>query len=244
MTPHDRERGLDPNSAIKTYFQDPDWMFKTGMGGMLNAASLVLCALSHLFIPVAFLMWGVTTGYILRAARQELTEQYGKLPDWNNWADLLVSGLTWMAIFTGQIMFVVTVASTTLILGLTTGMINASSANFIPWALGSLYGVAFLSATTGFFSSLLMINFAREERLSGAFNTGAVLSRLKKKPMDFILAWLMGFGLHWCAIVLPTLSVIGIFFIPSAWFIAQILSARLLAQVFLLSDTEPQTATA
>lgn len=242
MTEEDRGGALDPNSAIKSYFEDPDWMFKTGMGGMLNAASLVLCALSHMLIPVAFLMWGVTTGYILRAARQEFGGPQGKLPDWNNWADLLVSGLTWMAIFTGQVMFVVTVGTTLIIVGLATGMAIGTAPNFVPWALGTVYGVTAIAVSIAFFSALLMINFAREERLTGAFNANAVLTRLRKKPLDFALAWLLGIGLHWCAIVLPTISVLGIFFIPSVWFFAQITSARLIAQVF--SSAEDETVTA
>src|SRR5690349_11850493 len=96
---------LDPDLAVKAFFGDPQWLFKTGIGGFLNVVSFILCALSYMLIPVAFLIWGVVTGYVLRAARLHIKDPAGKLPEWNDWMDLLISGLTWMAIYTGQFLF-------------------------------------------------------------------------------------------------------------------------------------------
>lgn len=276
---------LDPNDAIKTFFNDPEWMFKTGMGGMLNAASLVLCAFNYMLIPLAFLLWGLVTGYVLRAARQEAARladgapasaskpaasadkptgaadkptaaqarpagskgtptassppgsSLEKLPDWNNWSDLLVSGLTWMAIFTGQLMFVVSMFTVALLIGAGLG-ISGSDHYFLPWALGSLYAVTAIAISTSFLSALLMINFAEEEKLTAAFAISKVLSRLRRKPADFAIAWLMGIGLQWAAVVIPAITVLGMFFIPSVWFVAHIVSARLLAQVWRSAGSE------
>src|SRR5690349_8722429 len=106
------ESGLDPDLAARAFFRDPQWLFKTGIGGFLNVLSFTLCALNYLLIPIAFLLWGLVTGYVLRAARTHIKNPEDRLPEWNDWLDLLISGLTWMAIYTGQLLFFFSVFST------------------------------------------------------------------------------------------------------------------------------------
>ncbi len=234
---------FDPDLAVKAFFRDPQWLFKTGIGGFLNVVSFILCALSYMLIPVAFLIWGVVTGYVLRAARLHIKNPEDKLPEWNDWMDLLISGLTWMAIYTGQLLFFFSVLSTLMVTGLTTGMINAANPHNLQWSLGTLYGLTFLALTMALNSAYLMINLAHEEKLTGAFAVNLVISRVLARPADFLLAWLLSMGIQMAALILPLMTVVGMFFLPSVWFAGQILSALVLAQAWAtIACEEPSTA--
>lgn len=224
--------GLDPNTAVKSFFRDPQWILKTGIGGLFNITSFILCAYNYLFIPVAFLMWGVVTGYVLRAARMHMNDRQSGLPDWNDWADLVISGLTWMAIYTGQLIFFFTILSTLMVVGLTTGMVSAQNPLNLQWSLGTLYGLSGLGLMISLNSSFLMINMAQEEQLTAAFAVNTVISKIAARPADFILAWLLSVGIQLFAFAFPMMTVAGAFFLPSLWFIGQILSALVLAQAW------------
>ncbi|HEY9787749.1 MAG TPA: DUF4013 domain-containing protein [Candidatus Obscuribacterales bacterium] len=227
--------GLNPDAIVKSFFQDPEWMFKTGVGGMLNATSLVLLSMTILLLPLSVLIWGIVTGYILRAARSEIASEES-LPQWNDWPDLLISGLTWLAMVTGQVLVVFSVSSTLILFGLISGMLNATDPRYLAFSLASIYFLAIIFVSIAFTSYLLMINFAREERVPAALAVHVVMRKLALRPKDFFTAWLIGVGLQWLSIILPALTVIGLFFTPSTWFIAQVLSARLLAKAWKLAD--------
>ncbi|MBC7999315.1 MAG: DUF4013 domain-containing protein [Leptolyngbya sp.] len=228
----ERDISFNPDRALRAFFNDPQWLFKTGVGGLLNAVSLILCACSHLFIPVAFILWGITTGYVLRAARMRNLDPDSKLPEWNNWLDLLVSGLSWMAVYTGQMLFFFSVLSVFMMVGFGTGMISANNPHYLQWALSGLYGLTVLAAFISISSSYLMVSLAEEESLSGAFAINVVIAKIAERPADFIFAWLVSGGVHIASLVLPTLTVVGFFFLPSAWFAGQLLGVSILAQVW------------
>ncbi|HNB20797.1 MAG TPA: DUF4013 domain-containing protein [Candidatus Melainabacteria bacterium] len=229
---------LDPDIAARAFFRDPQWLFKTGIGGFLNVLSFILCALNYLLIPVAFLLWGLVTGYVLRAARMHIKNPTEKLPDWNDWVDLLISGLTWMAIYTGQLIFFFSVFSTLMLVGLSTGMVSANNPSNLAWSFGSLYGLLALAFVMGLNSAYLMINLAHEEQLAGAFAVNVVISKVMARPADFILAWLIAVGIQMAAFILPAITVVGLFFLPSIWFAGQVLSALVLAHAWTLVPSE------
>jgi len=237
-------KGVDPDRAVRAFFSDPQWLFKTGVGGFFNVLSFILCALNYLLIPVAFLLWGVVTGYVLRAARAHMIDPESKLPEWNDWTDLLISGLTWMAIFTGQLVFFFSVFSILMLVGLQTGMVGALNPYNLQWSFGTLFGLSGLAATMALNSAYLMINLAQEEKLSGAFAVNTVVSKVLARPADFILVWLLSIGIQMAAFILPALTVIGMFFLPSIWFAGQVLSALVLAQAWTTVPRDADAASA
>lgn len=232
---------LDPNQAVKAFFSDPQWLFKTGIGGFFNVLSFILCAINYMLIPVAFLLWGLVTGYVLRAARMHMLNADSKLPEWNDWVDLLISGLSWMAIYTGQMLFFFSVFSTLMLVGLSTNMINALNPHNMQWAFGTLYGLSSLAMMLSFNASYLMINLAQEEKLSGAFAINTLFAKLSARPVDFIFAWILSIGIQMAAIVIPALTIVGMFFWPSIWFAGQVLSALVLAQAWKSVSIQTKT---
>ncbi len=225
-------RQLDPDCALKGYFQDPDWMFKTGIGGTLNAVAFVLLLSSPFCGPVVFAFLAVSNGYILRVARSKLIDRDAKLPVWENWLDLFVSGLTWLVIQFGFATIVVSTITLCVIAGFGSGAIKALNHQFLGWALTSSLLVIFVWGAVSFFTRFLMVNFAAEERVTAGFAFLEAIRRVRRDPASFIQAWLLATGIQAAAVILPVFSVIGIFFLPSTIFISEVLAATLAAQVW------------
>jgi len=227
-----RKAELDADLAWSGFFKDADWMFKVGIGGTINAAALVLAVAHPLFIPVVCALFAVVSGYLLRLIRFKMLDPECKLPPWDDWLELIVSGMTWLAIQFGYYLAVASTITTTLLIGAGSGRVTAHSPEFVPWALISIFLVAAISLTVSFISPFLMVNFAVEERIAAGFALRKVYRRTRNNPRNMLLAWLLSTGLLWAAAVLPALTLIGIFFLPSTVFIAQVLSAVLATQVW------------
>lgn len=227
--------GLDPSGAIKAYFGDSEWMFKTGLGGVLNAASLVVLAINPLLLPICICIWAMNMGFVLRTMREKIGDSE-KLPDWKYWMDLFISGMTWFAIVAGQYGLVLSIATLSLMVGNTIGAMNVLDPRYLAWSLTSITLVSVSWFVVSLVSAVLMTNFAFEERIAGGFAFVKVFKRLKKKPLPFVQAWLLGIGLHSLAFIVPSLTLIGVFIIPSVYFAAQVISACLWAQAWRTSE--------
>lgn len=227
--------GLDPNGAIRDYFKDSEWMFKTGLGGVLNASSLVVLAMNPLLLPICICIWAMNMGFVLRTMREKV-DSAEKLPDWKYWMDLFISGMTWFAIVAGQYGFVLSIATLSLMIGNTIGAMNVLDPRYLPWSIASISVVFLVWLLVSIVSAALMTNFAIEEKIAGGFAFAKVLKRLKKKPLPFVQAWLLGIGLHSLAFIVPSMTLIGVFIIPSVYFAAQVISAVLWAQAWKASE--------
>jgi hypothetical protein len=222
---------LDPNAAIKSIFTDDQWLVKTGIGGMSYAGSLLLLMLNFFTLPLAIVLLACTQGYILRVIRSEVTTPNSKLPDWGDVVDLFVSGLTWIAI---SVLFVgITLLITC---GLTLGFIWVTAAQ--NYACSSFVGSAvvvsagMLYASMSFVLTFLMANLAVQETNTAGFEVITVLKKAWTNKADFLTTWLVGEGLKLFAFWLPLATVFGAFLLPSTIFIAQIVAAKLAAQVW------------
>ncbi len=223
---------LDAQLAWDGVFRDPEWMFKTGMGGMLSAAALVLFAASLMTYPLAIAISAVLAGYVLRVARTRVADANAKLPDWNDWMDLLMSGLSWMAV---QFVFfwAVPVSAVGLLsLGRMSGWMDLASPYFLPFAVLSILDLVLLSLVIHLTLAYLMMNFAVEENMAAGWQPMKVFMQIAKAPKTFVLAWLLGLGIQIGMVALPVITVVGLFFLPTTLFVGQIINATLLAQAW------------
>lgn len=234
--------GMDPNLVLSTYFQDPDWMFKTGVGGALYFAAFVILMLgiqsgNLVILPACFCLWAMICGYVLRTIRQKIAEPESKLPEWTDWQDLFISGMSWIAITTGFVFTLIAVATTAFIV-LTFAMVKSSGSEGVLLVCITILGIATLTYAFNFFVSMLMANFAQEETMLSGFAYAKVLRRLSKNPGDFAAAWLLGTGIQFLAFIIPVATVIGIILVPMTTFISQVISAGLIAQAWAGSEVQ------
>jgi hypothetical protein len=228
---------LDPNQAVRLFFSDPDWRMKSGVGGMLGAAALLMLFLHKLLIPVAFCMWALLAGYNLRLIRCKIADINSPLPKWNDWPDLFISGLTWIAVAFGYWLLVSTVTTVALFLGVALGGPGlALSDQYVVWVVVTLAVVSATILAVSFFATINMLNFAKQERTAAAFDVFTAFRRLAQAPKQFLQAWLLFIGLQAAGVVLPIVSVVGVAFIPIVSFTFTSVAAIILAQAWRSSE--------
>ncbi len=226
--------GLDPNMAVKSFFQDSEWIHKTALGGVMNASSMVLLFLvvdSPILIPVMFSLWALNTGYILRTIRERIQVPNGRLPAWNEWQDLFVSGMSWLAVTTGFLIFLATLIGTDLLISSFIGLLKIPIL-FTVWMSGSIILLLTLSFLFHLLLLATMANFAQEESMNSAFAFIKVFKRIGARPGDFFSAWMLGMGIQFLSVAAPCATIIGIFFLPSTVFAGQLINASLIAQAW------------
>lgn len=250
---------LEPNQAFKTLVQDPDWTFKVGVGGIFNALSFIVLWGGMMMLPISFCCWALTTGYVLRVLRTKSKEPGGKLPDWNEWLDLFVSGMSWLAIAYGFVTLCVLffASSMTTVISYYSQLarkmpktqevlqsMQSTHSEQVYWMGGVIVVLIVMALLLHLFSSVLKMYFAREESMKAGFAYDKAMQMFLSRPFDYIYVWLLSLGLLQLSIILPSLTILGFFFVPSIFFTAQILSALLYAQLGAFEPTEEATSQA
>jgi hypothetical protein len=241
MSAANENEGLDPNRAFANFFKDPEWKIKAGLGAVLNAGTLSAVASGAVvlpLVPIAFLILAAVQGYTLRVIRNELKsdnlndKSSESLPKWNEWLDLMISGLTWLAVVCSQWIVIFLIVAGALFIGQHYGALNAQSTSFKPWFLVTFTAVSMCMFFASFFLPLLMVNFAEQEKVTAALAVDEAFARLKRRPLDFLAVWMLNLSLFTLALVVPAMTVLGIFFLPLLQFIIGTINAIMLAQVW------------
>ncbi len=227
---------MDVDSSVKGPFADEDWMPKLGLGGLLNAACPVMLTLNPMCMPLAFALWALQQGYMLRLMRLKAVNPKSKLPDWSEWSDLFLSGMSWLAIqfAFGLVLMAVAVAWFVALFWVyqvqktlfSLMLLVAVSTSYLLWLFVQLV------------SSYLMVNFALEENVGAGLDIAKVCRRLWRSPRQCLQAWLLGYGLNWSFVLLPLCTLVGIFVVPSTMFLAQVMNAGLLIQAWQMTEPE------
>lgn len=231
LSPKSSLQDLNVDRLLRTLLSD-DWVVKTGVGGMLAAGSIVAGLYSYMCIPIVVALWALMIGYFLRCMRYKLLNPDCKLPDWGDWGDLFLSGITWVALQTFLWIGVAAIAF---------GIITLCSAyaiaskNPIESNLDVIAGCCVIAVVYFFFSLLsafLMVNFAQEENTGAGMAFRKVFARIAAEPGKYVGSYLLSVGIQWAAIILPCITVIGVFLLPSTFFIGQAASAAVLARTW------------
>lgn len=199
---------------------------------MLTAASIVAGLYSFMCIPIVVALWALMIGYCLRCMRFKAVNPECKLPDWNDWGDLFLSGVTWIAL---QFMLWVLMSSIAfgIIVIISAYAIAAKSTteSYIEMTVAcAVIGVLFFFVSA--LSAFAMVNFALEENSAAGLSFIKVGKRVFAEPSKYFGGFLLAIGLQWAAIIIPSLTVVGVFLIPSAYFVGQVASAAVLARTW------------
>jgi hypothetical protein len=234
-------RRLSPNETFRQFKADPQWTVKVGVGGMLYALTLVLVLLNILSFPIVLCLWALIQGYLITTVNVALEDAQKPLPQWKTWGELLIAGLTWMAIESLQwiVLFSIIIGALKISDIARTDQLVAPA--FSSWAICIWSLIMLLFALASFFSAYRLANFAARQEIRAAFDFVEVVKRLFRAPMPMLQAWLLQVGLLGAAVVLPIATIIGVFLVPTSIFIAQILGVRMLAQAWELGTPEAQS---
>jgi hypothetical protein len=223
---------IDPELAWKSLFGDREWGKKVSVGATFNALSIILLLTNPLLLPIVFIFWALVCGYLHKVIHAKIADPNAPLPPWKDWLELVISGLTWLAVATGFFFFIISIPTVSLLFGAAKGVANIDSKNFILWAVSTFTLTFVMWMFVSIINMFLQANFAQEERANAALALFKVLQRLREDGGAMLQAWLLSIGLLTLAIVAPACTVIGVFLMPTTVFIASILSAVLAAQAW------------
>ena len=236
-----KKQSLNIDELVKALFKETDWMVKVGVGGVLAAAGLVAILYNYICLPIFVAFWALMIGYCLRCMRLKFADAESKLPGWDEWGDLFMSGITWIALQTA--VFLVSNTIFAIILGICTG--NAfntkSELHSFLWILLSSVLVLPASAFIAVISSYTMVNFAVEENLLAGLAYIKVLKSLLKNPAHLLSGFLLALGIQLGFVLIPCLTIIGVFLVPSSYFAGQVLSSLILARHWAICQDSSQT---
>jgi len=230
--PLDITPAIDPNGAVRSFFKDPTWRVKAGIGATFNCCSILLLALNPMLLPLSVLLWALVCGYMLKVIRVKIKDPDAPLPEWRDWVDLLISGLTWLAVYTGALFLVMSVLTMAMIFGAIQGSIYAPDPRFVPFAVSTLTAVFISWLLVGIITTYTQANFAEEERMPAAFALRKLFNLFKRHGGTMLQVWLMVVGLNAAAVIVPPCTIIGIAFLPMTTFIAGTISATMVAQAW------------
>jgi hypothetical protein len=223
---------LSPQAAVKAMAKDPEWTMKAGIGGLFYAIAFVTLLLNPLLFPLSICLIALIQGYFVTMVHRTASETEEKLPEWKGWSELLIAGLTWMAISSVRIFVEVVFVLSALIIASQFAPDSVLSHRFAPWAITIWTFLVLFLAATSFFSTYLFASFSTQQDTKAAFALREISRRLAKHPAEMVKGWLLSTGIFCIGVVAPLITVVGAFLVPSTTFIAQIISAQILAQVW------------
>ncbi|MBX9568427.1 MAG: DUF4013 domain-containing protein [Candidatus Obscuribacterales bacterium] len=231
LAPKSSLEDLHVDRLLRTLLSD-DWIFKTGVGGMLVAGSIVAGLYSYMCIPIVVALWALIIGYSLRCMRYKMMNPDCKLPDWGDWGDLFLSGITWVALQTFLWVMIAGIAFGIMILcsAYAIGTKNPVESN-IDVILGCLL-IGFIYFMFSVLSAYLMVNFAQEENTGAGMAFRKVARRILAEPLKYLSAYFLAVGIQWASFIVPCITIVGVFLLPSAFFIGQAASAAVLGRAW------------
>jgi hypothetical protein len=203
------EAGVDIGRSINYVFQDPEWIKKVLIGGLL------------LLIPI--IGWAIVAGYYMRTARQIALGADVPLPEWNDWVGDLVRGIKlWVVaiIWAVPIWAIVCIAvALAAIAGEDFGGILA-----LPFqCLAFIFGIAIL-----FLAPLIYGRLAMTEQIADGLNVSAIIAEAQRYPKELLIVLVIYWVVSFVAQFGIILCVIGILFTS---FIAFLIYAHLIGQI-------------
>jgi hypothetical protein len=227
---------LSPSEALRQLRADPQWTMKAGVGGIIYAFCLVLILLNVLFFPLVICLFALVQGYLVTTVHDTIADPNAPLPKWKGWGELLIAGLTWMAIESVLFIALLCITFGALIVGDIIHVDQLLNPSFVFWAICFWSLIMLLAALSSLYSAYRLTNFAERQEIGAAFGFVEVAKRLLRTPVPLLQAWLLQSGLFGLAIVLPIATVVGVFLLPSTTMIAQLIGVRILAQAWRLTS--------
>ncbi len=148
---------MNYSKALSFVFEDPDWVKKLAIGGLLAFLSFY-CGL--IFIIGFFLL-----GYYLQILRQVASGEYHMLPQWSNWGQLFIDGILGAAILFAYFVIVGGIGAIAIVYFATNPYMHEAEMliGIVVVSLIMLFALALLG-------NIALVRFAIAENFGAAFN--------------------------------------------------------------------------
>lgn len=197
---------MDVGRAFGYVFQDPQWIKKVAIGGLLG------------LIPI--IGWLIVGGYWIRLVRQIAQGEDLPLPEWNDFGGDLVRGLKFLVV---ALVWSIPAWLLSLLATFSGGGDELSSSNLGLQCLSTI-----VSLGVGFIQPLFVTRFAINEDIGAGLQFGAVFNEVRPAATSLLIVLLMSIVAAFLATIGLILCLVGVVF---TIFIAYIVTAHLYGQV-------------
>ena len=218
---------FNPNNAFKLFFQDKNWTLKTGIGGIINATAIIILFFSPVFIPISVCLFALNIGYILKCVNHKLAKK-ADLPDYDGFVDLLLSGLNWMALWFSYLLMFLFLSGMVLFTAICLNAFDIESRYFTFTASLTMFIIFLLWIKFQFIINFIIVDFAKTYKPSPIKSLKQLTLNFWRNPLIMLITFGLNTGIFYLAILIPGLSVFGIFLIPSTMYIASVINILLI----------------
>lgn len=218
---------MDIGRSITYVFQDPAWIKKVAIGGLL------------LFVPI--LGWLIVAGYFLRIIRQVASGIDLPLPEWDDFGGDLILGLKGIiAAFVWALPVMIISACVWIPLAIVGDGNGAAGA-----AAGGLAAAGYclnfiLSLALAFVMPLVYSRVATTDSVSAALDVSAIIAEARQYPVPLLIAVGMSYALGIAASLGFILCIVGVVFTS---FLAYVMLSHLYGQIRRQIDIGTSPAT-
>ncbi len=220
---------MDFGKSFTYMFDDPDWLKKLAIGGLLALLSI---------IPIVNIFtWLVVAGYYVRTIRNVASARSLPLPEWDDWGGDWVRGAL---VFVAGVIFGLPGTILSALGGSITGLTQQGNGD--PNAVASLCvaGLGCLSALWGLLVAIFLpaatINYAVKGDFGCFFRFGEIWDFIRNNAGNYIIALLLGIVAALVAALGLVACGVGVFF---TGFWAALVTAHLLGQVKATASGAP-----
>jgi hypothetical protein len=181
---------IDFGRAFQFYFEDPDWLRKTLIGGGLYLAGLIGLVL----LGAGLLLIAMVSGYTMRVMQRAYAGDPRPLPEWEDYGGLLRDGLKLMllslaysAIFTGVPTVLI------LVLGAVAGAMDSAAVHGLVALVSLLLWlvVMLLSLGLSVYMPSAIARMTLYQRLGAGFEFKENLALIRRNPANYFVAFLI-----------------------------------------------------
>jgi len=188
---------MDLGRSITYLFQDPKWLTKVLVGGLL------------LFIPIVG--WLIVAGYWLRLIRQIAQGNELPLPEWNDFGNDLVRGVKVFVVgVVWSLPLIILDAITSVASGI--GSSSTSLTPFIGLGFGASCLLFLVSLGVTFMQPLFMTRLAVTDSIGSALDFTAVFNEARRIPTPLLLALVMSWAVGIAALAGLIACFVGVAF--------------------------------
>ncbi len=208
---------MDVGRSISYVFQDPNWLKKILIGGVLT------------IIPVFGTF--VAVGYWIRIARNVATGNELPLPEWDQFGEDFVRGLkAFVAVFIWAIPLIVLYACGSGLIS-AAGRSSNSGGSAIAGLFGALvFGLAVLaSIAIGFIAPIIVGRVVMQDNIGAAFEFNAIIEDARQNVVPLLIIIGMSYALGFVASFGVILCFVGVIFTS---FLSYVMLSHLYGQLW------------
>ena len=206
---------MDIGRAIQFWLQDPDWIKKVLIGGVL------------LLVPI--IGWLIVSGYYLRHVQNVIAGNDNVLPEWDQWGEDLARGVKVLVVFIAWMLPVIVLQICSTIFSAGEGIAGGT--------MGLLFGcLGFLvSLAVTFVTPLFVGRLAKREEIADAFQFADIIQEAQRIPAQLLIYVVVAYAVGIVAGFGLILCIIGVVF---TLFLAYMITGHLVGQLRRMLDAE------